>query len=94
VVSLFTAQALRLFRLSAYAGAKYPDSSLVLFVSETNLGDWEDSPAHTLDAAAPQQQAMRFGFVVVALPALAARQDVVCRNRRTPNSPSPQAIEQ
>jgi hypothetical protein len=39
------------------------------------------------------QQALDFDGAVEPLPVLAAKQDVVCNNRRTPNSPLPLSIE-
>jgi hypothetical protein len=79
------AAASRLFRLSVDAGATCPGSTLAPNVSETTTGDWEDSP----EIEVLQQQALGFDGVVESPPALAATQDVVCRNRRTPNSRLP-----
>jgi hypothetical protein len=39
------------------------------------------------------QQALDFAEVAESLPVLAAKQAVVCSNRRTPNSPLPLSIE-
>jgi hypothetical protein len=80
------AQASRLFRLFACAAAKYPGSSLGRFVSGTNPGDREDSPARKLEIEALRKLALGFGSVVVVVPALAAKPGAACRSRRTPNN--------
>ena len=40
-----------------------------------------------------RQRALEFAEAAESLPVLAAKQGVVCSNRRTPNSPLPLSIE-
>jgi hypothetical protein len=88
------ARALRLFPLSVCAGASYPDSSLVLFVSETKLADLEDLPADRLEIEVLRQQVEGFGSPAESAPAFVATRDVVCRNRRMLSRRRQQSIEQ